>query len=181
MGRAPSRKVLLPEVSCGPARYPIERGRMALHGNDAFAAESNRIEGITHPKDDEIHTAALRRFVVLVDEVTVADVEAFVAQIEPNARLRRAGQPNVRVGHHHAPKSGPEIERALEQLLRAVSANDASPLDAHHRYETLHPFTDGNGRSGRALWLWQMREYYEWDYRRSFLHEFYYQSLADGR
>jgi hypothetical protein len=49
------------------------------------------------------------------------------------------------------------------------------PLEAHVRYETLHPFTDGNGRTGRALWYWMMVGSSRADL--GFLHAFYYQTL----
>src|SRR5215470_3568331 len=44
--------------------------------------------------------------------------------------------------------------RALWNLMRRGGAPVESA--AHVRYETLHPYTDGNGRSGRAVWLWHM-------------------------
>lgn len=46
------------------------------------------------------------------------------------------------------------------------------PWEVHIAYEMLHPFTDGNGRSGRMLWAWQMR-----NFPLDFLHTFYYQTL----
>lgn len=144
----------------------------------AFAVESNRIEGITSGADDNAHADALAAF--LWESPTVESVERFVARIEPRAVLRRAGAPNVRVGHHHAPKSGPEIERALAALLEAVRDERVSPFDAHYQYEKLHPFTDGNGRSGRAIWLWQMRRM-GYDGGRLFLHQWYYDSLSNAR
>jgi len=48
----------------------------------------------------------------------------------------------------------------------------------HHRFETIHPFADGNGRTGRALALWEL-------YRRGFdshhifaVDEFYWEDRA---
>lgn len=67
----------------------------------------------------------------------------------------------------------------LEQILSRAHRG-STPYDVHQQYETLHPFTDGNGRSGRALWLWQMIR----DGQRAqlgFLHTWYYQSLREAR
>ena len=88
--------------------------------------------------------------------------------------------PGVRVGNHIAPPSGPKIVEDLEKLLNDIAAKAITPWAAHVRYETLHPYTDGNGRSGRAIWLWQMTLL---DRQRGalalgFLHNFYYQTLA---
>lgn len=142
-----------------------------------FVTESNRIEGI-HRKPT---IAELRAHCVLlaIPMVSAHHLEAFVDVVAPKSPLRRKVGMNVRVGNHIAPPGGPDIAIALEMLLDKA----ARGLDAHTthlRYETLHPFMDGNGRSGRALWLWQMLNQQEAYHalRMGFLHLFYYQTLA---
>jgi hypothetical protein len=138
-----------------------------------FTRESNRIEGILRdPTEDEVD--ALVRFVGL-SQPTVADVEAFVAVCAPGKPLRRQPGMNVRVGSHIAPAGGPEIEAQLADILEYASIGD-DPWMAHVQYETLHPFMDGNGRSGRALWAWQMVRAIG-GCPLGFLHHFYYQTL----
>ncbi len=48
-----------------------------------------------------------------------------------------------------------EVHRLLEDLCGFVTGDDVSPLlqaaVAHAQFETIHPFADGNGRTGRAL------------------------------
>jgi len=142
----------------------------------AFMRESLRIEGIMRePSGDELEETAL--FMVL-KRVSVEDVVELVNIYQPGAELRDRPGLNVRVGNHIAPPGGPEIAGALGQILLSLPAAD--PWATHVAYETLHPFTDGNGRSGRALWAWQM-------VRRQrglplgFLHAWYYQTLERSR
>ncbi len=118
-----------------------------------FIRESNRIENIEYVRfeDTEAHMKLLA-----LEKVTVADLQAFVSAVTGGHRLRDAVGLDVRVGSHLAPVGGPEIYALLNGLLRDLS--DRSPFENHLHYELLHPFTDGNGRSGRALWLWQMRK-----------------------
>jgi hypothetical protein len=56
----------------------------------------------------------------------------------------------------------------------------ADPYILHVEYEQLHPFTDGNGRSGRAMWLYAMKKCgrLEQGLNLGFLHAFYYQTLS---
>ncbi|MDR0958881.1 MAG: Fic family protein [Propionibacteriaceae bacterium] len=58
------------------------------------------------------------------------------------------------VARYVAPK--PElVPDAMSDLVHFIRRGDVSPLThaaiAHAQFETIHPFTDGNGRTGRAL------------------------------
>ena len=141
-----------------------------------FVRESNRIEGINRdPTGDEIDAHAA---LINTSFISTPTLEAFVAIIAPGHRLRDQYGLHVRVGNHIAPRGCPEIRQTLDTLLERVAAGADlyHPWQCHIDYETLHPFTDGNGRSGRALWLWQMQTA-----PIGFLHQFYYQTLSGVR
>jgi hypothetical protein len=141
-----------------------------------FVAESNRIEGITRkPTDEEL--LAHKAFLGL-PEVGVADLGVLVRELAPHAKLRSLHGLDVRVGNHYPPRGGPEILERLSRLLIQVGSGSSTPWRIHIDYETLHPFTDGNGRSGRALWAWQMHNARNERFMTmGFLHLFYYQTL----
>lgn len=142
-----------------------------------FVKESNRIEGI-HREPSVEEMLAHENFIKDFRSPTILRLEQFVEEIAPGKLLRRAPGMDVRVGDHLPPLGGPKVEENLQLLL--VGAKVAEhPFKVHCAYETLHPFMDGNGRSGRVLWLWQMLVQRR-DYRAlnlGFLHMFYYQSL----
>lgn len=135
-----------------------------------FILESNRIEGIIRtPLNREV---AAHRDLLALDKITVPDLERFVTPVQPGAVLRRHHpEMDVRVGNYCPPRGGPEIEAALRVILD--NALKHGSYQTHLDYELLHPFTDGNGRSGRALWLWGQMGHAPL----GFLHEWYYQTL----
>lgn len=141
-----------------------------------FVRESNRIEGIRRaPTKGEM--AAHERFLSL-DAPTVADMQAFVMSVAGRTIRDMPGM-NVRVGNHFPPPGGADIPGALGFILDDAKRG-VGTYTTHRRYETLHPFMDGNGRSGRVLWLWQMIHQMQDPYvlSRGFLHTWYYQSLS---
>lgn len=142
-----------------------------------FVRESNRIEGIH--RDPTAEEVRAHDKLIAMPFITVDDLLAFVGVYQPDAELRTRAGLDVRVGKHFPPPGGAAIGYALEDLL-ARAEHSANPYSIHVEYETLHPFTDGNGRSGRAVWAWMMVRLYG-GYPLGFLHHFYYQSLAGAR
>lgn len=147
-----------------------------------FVEESNLIEGIVRqPTAEELmaHWQLLRMLAPSVD-----DLQAFVSVVQPGAALRTQLGLDVMVGEHVAPPGGYGVRAELTDLLRDAYRARRSAYSVGCAYQHLHPFTDGNGRSGRALWLWMMTRrtatHPRGMYRAgvSFLHEWYYQSLA---
>ena len=72
----------------------------------------------------------------------------------------------VRVGRYVPPSPG-DVSGLMLELLdwwnkKSVELSPAiSSAILHYRFEAIHPFADGNGRTGRALALWEL-------YRRGF-------------
>ena len=136
-------------------------------------AESNRIEGIERePTAEELveHDRVME-----LENLTIRDLEKFVTVYQRNSKLRVNPGMDVRVGSYAPPKGGEHIREMLGALLEDINCERIDAWSAHIQYESIHPFDDANGRSGRVIYHWQMRATRMADL--GFLHSFYYQTL----
>jgi Fic family protein len=71
------------------------------------------------------------------------------------------GGPNPRLSVHVAAPAD-DIPFLMDDLIRFVARDDVDPVTsaavAHAQFETIHPFADGNGRIGRVLVGWILRQ-----------------------
>lgn len=143
-----------------------------------FIEESNRIERIDTPVTPK--DVAILKWFITLPEIKVSDVSELARYFQPDAELRDRVGMNVVVGNHVPVGGSPTVRLMLADLLNDMDEVQGSwegAYTTHHRYEKLHPYTDCNGRTGRALWLWTMQG----EAPLGFLHTWYYQSLSYGR
>jgi len=144
-----------------------------------FAIESNKIEGIKLTYRHKNHSEALEKFLAKA-ELDISALEEFVHAVQPRGgRFRVTETDMVQVGTHIAPAPA-VMKPMLEELLKEINTGSVDEWNAHARYEVLHPFMDGNGRSGRAIWLWMAMKK-GWEFKLSFLQMYYYQTLSNYR
>jgi hypothetical protein len=147
------------------------------NAKEMFVLESNRIERIMGVSVAD-RTAHARLWAQ--DPIRMGDVEEFVRAVAGRELRSEPGMDVYITGVGFTPPpGGSDIAERLSLMLDTLDNTD--PYDWHVAYETLHPFMDGNGRSGRALWAWQMVNTGIDPFGLGFLHTFYYQALDAGR
>ncbi len=96
----------------------------------------------------------IKELVLILHEMLMSNIDDKIA-----GRFRKKGE-YVRVGTHIAPP--PEhVERMIEEIFNEYSWNIGTFfLDKiakfHLKFETIHPFCDGNGRIGRTIINYQL-------------------------
>lgn len=139
-----------------------------------FLRESNHIEGIDlEPSATEQHEFSIFLRLPTVSILQLGHLQSIFA---PGKPLRDKPGMNVRVARFTPPPGGPQIRQLLQDILD-IAHVEPDPWAVHVAFEHVHPYMDGNGRTGRMLWAWHTARAGRDPFSLSFLHRFYYQTL----
>ena len=139
------------QSSSFPELSPHLRSKLLL----LEATASSAIEDSHAPKAIRLHHGALLRFTrTPLTETALLHAHRTIMTGQPHAQPGQYRSVNVTVGDHHPP-GWEQVPELMKQFF-SFTAEDcpdkvAQAAWAHMQFETIHPFADGNGRTGRAI------------------------------
>lgn len=130
-----------------------------------FVTESNEIEGISVPADHPLlrdHIKAVEFALKTVRNGSLPhpkDIHAVLLASEPGKNPGKYRSLQVRIGANIATPLAHAVPFLMDGLTHRVDQDFQLGIDleewiwnVHHEFECIHPFEDGNGRTGR-IWM----------------------------
>lgn len=126
---------------------------------ERFIEESNAIEGVY---GDEALRQSLEawRYLEERDELNhevVKETHRLIMEKRQPVVAGRYRDCRVRISGEFPPAPS-EVPGLMDDLLDWVPSDGEEAVEWHIRFEKIHPFADGNGRTGRMLYWWQCLE-----------------------
>lgn len=160
----PNQGILLDTLGIQEAKDSSEIENIITTHDELFASQGD-LAGSPAAKEVRHYVSALRTGYEAVRNsglIRLDTVLAVQAELEQNrAGLRKLPGTVLRnettgAVIYEAPQDAAEVESLMGNLLNFIHAEDGlDPLlrmaITHHQFESIHPFYDGNGRTGRIL------------------------------
>ncbi len=164
----PNENILINTLTLQEAKDSSEVENIVTTNDDLYKAELNLKNTLINASTKEVlnyrqalqagfSTARKTKLLTLKDIKKIQQVlEANNAGFRsiPGTKLKNAYGETV----YTPPQDGHEVERLMDNLEKYINVpelHDVDPLIKmaiiHHQFESIHPFYDGNGRTGRII------------------------------
>jgi Fic family protein len=164
----PNEQILISTLTLQEAKDSSAVENIVTTQDDLYKADLNLTEAAINASAKEVlnYRQAMQRGFELARKtklLTLNDIKKIQQELESNnAGFRSAPGTTLQNQNkdivYTPPQSKLEIEKAmqnLEQYINDPQMHDVDPLVKmaiiHHQFESIHPFYDGNGRTGRII------------------------------
>lgn len=167
-GLIPDQTILINAIPLQEAKASSEIENIVTTQDELFAGELDEAK-VTDPATKEVlrYRVALRegyealqrgqRLSLEVIRQVCSTIHGQPTDFRAEGQVVRIGNPITKRIAYTPPGGGEPVIRLLDNL-EAFIRDEASPLDplvrmaiTHYQFEAIHPFNDGNGRTGRIL------------------------------
>lgn len=164
----PNENILISTLTLQEARESSAVENIVTTQDDLYKADLDLKEAVINASTKEVlnYRQALQRGFELVRHkklLTNNIIKAIQRQLECNsAGFRTVPGTMLKSSDgrvvYTPPQDKNEVERLMANLELFINNNELSPCDPlvkmaviHHQFESIHPFYDGNGRTGRII------------------------------
>lgn len=99
----------------------------------------------------EVSEASGRVTCDVYDVLTTPMIERWGFLAKPHLNSKGFRRHNIQVADYIAP-DWRDVPRLIERLVDHIHSGALTPAQAYYEYEMVHPFADGNGRTGKILY-----------------------------
>lgn len=164
----PNENILINTLTLQEAKDSSEVENIVTTNDDLYKADLNLKDTIINASTKEVlnYRQALQTGFTAARKtklLTLNDIKKIQQELEtnnagfravPGTKLKNALGETV----YTPPQDHHDIERLMDNLEKYINISDMQDIDPlikmaviHHQFESIHPFYDGNGRTGRII------------------------------
>jgi Fic family protein len=166
VSKIPNSQILLDTLTLQEAKDSNEIENIVTTDDEMYQASIDETVASVTAKEALNYAQAIRLGLDIVRDkglLTTNDIQRIQKLISPNHPIRKIPgtvlkNPKTQEVVYTPPQSYLEIQRLLDNLESYINLPEFHEVDAlikmpiiHFQFESIHPFLDGNGRTGRLL------------------------------